>query len=84
MPRVLQKRKAKAASALALQVAGTGVPGFSGDGGPGTSAQIRQILGIAVGPDGRCAWGSAMPGPLQPLLGAMEPLATCCAQPLPV
>ena len=34
-------------------VAGTGAPGFSGDGGPGTKAQLRQPHSIAFDPQGR-------------------------------
>jgi len=33
-------------------VAGTGVPGFTGDGGPASSAQIGVVYDLALGPDG--------------------------------
>ena len=32
-------------------VAGTGIPGYSGDGGPGASAQIGQVYGLACSND---------------------------------
>ena len=33
-------------------LAGTGIPGFSGDGGPAPLAQLGTILSLATGPDG--------------------------------
>ena len=37
---------------LMTTIAGTGVPGFSGDGGPATQATINRPIGIAVAADG--------------------------------
>src|SRR5947207_956097 len=36
-----------------VTIAGTGSPGFSGDGGPAVQAQVRQPNSIALDPQGR-------------------------------
>jgi DNA-binding beta-propeller fold protein YncE len=46
-------RKVDAKTGMISTVAGTGVPGFSGDGGPGARAQLRQPHSIAVDRGGR-------------------------------
>ncbi|MFN7925993.1 MAG: SMP-30/gluconolactonase/LRE family protein [Bryobacteraceae bacterium] len=35
-----------------VTIAGTGQPGYTGDGGPGAQAQINNPYGLVVGPDG--------------------------------
>jgi DNA-binding beta-propeller fold protein YncE len=35
-----------------VTIAGTGVAGFSGDGGPGTQGQVNNPYGLVIGPDG--------------------------------
>src|SRR5947209_15334843 len=35
-----------------VTIAGTGTPGFSGDGGPGVKAEINNPYGLVIGPDG--------------------------------
>ncbi|MBM3813092.1 MAG: hypothetical protein FJW20_15830 [Acidimicrobiia bacterium] len=35
-----------------VTIAGTGEPGFAGDGGPGVEARVNNPYGIVVGPDG--------------------------------
>jgi DNA-binding beta-propeller fold protein YncE len=46
-------RKVDGKTGVISTVAGTGVPGFSGDGGPAARAQLRQPHSIAVDPGGR-------------------------------
>ena len=45
-------RRVDARTRLITTVAGTGQPGFSGDGGPDNKAQLRQPHSIAFAPDG--------------------------------
>jgi len=46
-------RRVDAKTQVITTLAGTGTPGFSGDGGPAVRAQLRQPHSIAVHPDGR-------------------------------
>jgi DNA-binding beta-propeller fold protein YncE len=46
-------RRVDAKTSAISTCAGTGVPGFSGDGGPASRAQLRQPHSIAVDPKGR-------------------------------
>lgn len=39
-------------SGVITTIAGNGIPGFSGDGGPAATAQISRVTGVAVGPSG--------------------------------
>ncbi|MEO8373208.1 MAG: hypothetical protein ABI806_28745 [Candidatus Solibacter sp.] len=55
-------RRIDAKTHVIRTIAGTGVPGFSGDGGPATTAQLRQPHSIAFDPQGRlliCDIGNA-------------------------
>jgi len=45
-------RRVDARTRIITTVAGTGQPGYSGDGGPAAQAQFRQPHSIAIAPDG--------------------------------
>lgn len=45
-------RAAEPLEGVVETLAGTGVKGFSGDGGPASKAQLNNVYGVARGPDG--------------------------------
>jgi streptogramin lyase len=45
-------RRVDAKTGIITTIAGTGKPGYSGDGGPATQAQLKQPHSIQFGPDG--------------------------------
>ena len=47
-------RKVDGKTGMISTLAGTGVAGFSGDGGPAAQAQLRQPHSIDIGPDAGC------------------------------
>jgi DNA-binding beta-propeller fold protein YncE len=86
-------RKVEAGTGRLTTVAGTGTPGFSGDGGPASAAQLRQPHSIAISPDGRflliCDIGNhrvrrleLMTGLIETFGGTGERLATPDSAPL--
>jgi PKD repeat protein len=48
----VNSRIRKVSGGIITTIAGTGVPGFSGDGGPATSSQLYNAIGLAVDPQG--------------------------------
>lgn len=83
-------RRVDAISGLITTIAGTGTPGFSGDGGPATSAAINTPAGIAVGADGRIYFADGYNHRIRMLtpmddtsVGEVSPLANMSAYPIP-
>ncbi len=68
-------RKVDMQTGLIATVAGTGEPGFAGDGGPATAAQLRAPHSIVFTPDGRlliCDIGNHRIRRVDPATGIIE------------
>src|SRR5581483_6954193 len=52
LPAALLLACSAARSAEIRTIAGTGKPGYSGDGGPGVSGEVNNPYGLTIGPDG--------------------------------
>ena len=68
-------RRVDATTGIISTVAGTGEAGFSGDGGPATTAQLRQPHSIAFDPQGRlliCDIGNHRIRRVDPTTGIIE------------
>jgi DNA-binding beta-propeller fold protein YncE len=80
-------RKVDHATGVISTVAGTGAPGFSGDGGPGDRAQLRQPHSLVVDRDGSllvCDIGNQRIRRIHPDTGTIETYAgTGAAGPTP-
>jgi sugar lactone lactonase YvrE len=80
-------RRVDAKTKLITTIAGTGVPGFSGDGGPATAAQLRQPHSIVFDAQGRlliCDIGNHRVRRVDPATGKIETwLGTGERQPTP-
>jgi hypothetical protein len=64
-------------------IAGTGIPGYSGDGGQALSAQLDSPLGIAVDPQGKIYFAAQFPNVIRRLEPLAPPLAISNAPQLP-
>jgi sugar lactone lactonase YvrE len=77
---------------IITSVAGTGIIGYSGDGGPAVGAQLAYPFGVAFVPpgllyfsDGTCAcWGPLIPGHLRVLNLASNVIGTAMSGETPV
>ncbi len=80
-------RRVDMATGLISTVAGTGDPGFSGDGGPAVSAQLRTPHSIAFDPSGHlliCDIGNHRVRRVDPATGTIETFAgTGAREPTP-
>ena len=68
-------RRVDAKTRIITTVAGTGQPGFGGDGGPAAQAQLRQPHSIALDPEGRlliCDIGNNRIRRIDPRSGVIE------------
>ena len=68
-------RRIEIASATIATVAGTGIPGFDGDGGPSSQARLHAPAGLALAPSGEYYIGCRANGRVRKVTGVLSVVA---------
>jgi sugar lactone lactonase YvrE len=74
-------RRVDLAGGVITTVAGTGVNGYSGDGGAATSAELAAARGVGLGPDGTLYIADTFNSRLRKVVGLSAPPVTPVDQP---
>lgn len=73
-------RRIDLATGMISTIAGTGTPGYAGDGGPASSAQLHHPRDLEIGPDGRLVVADTDNGAVRAIdltTGIIETIAGC-------
>jgi hypothetical protein len=69
-------RRVALAAGIITTCAGTGEPGYTGDGGPATAAQLDNPTGVAAGPDGELYISDYANSVIRKVTGRIKPVIT--------